>query len=424
MYLIKGAASYTDNGFVVKDVVVDGDIFFPKTAVLLSNEQCNVIDAHNLLLVPGFVDVHVHLREPGFFYKENMLSGTTAAASAGYTAICAMPNLNPVPDCYENLAVEQEIIKKNAKVKVYPYGSITIGEKGKKLSDMDALSPYVVAFSDDGCGVQDSLLMYEAMKKAKRLNKAIVAHSEDNALLKGGYIHDGEYARMHGHKGICSKSEWGQLARDLDLVKKTGCQYHICHISTKESVELIRQAKKDGLNVSCETAPHYLVLCDEDIQEDGRFKMNPPIRAKEDKDALVEGLKDGTIDIVATDHAPHSDEEKSRGLKDSLMGVIGLETAFAELYTHLVMTNKISLERLVEVMCIAPRKIFNLEGGKIEVGCKADFALIDLNFAWTVHGKECLSKGNSTPFEGDCVFAKNMYTFIDGEIVWKSQRKN
>ena len=313
------------------------------------------------IIVPGLCDVHVHFREPGFSYKETIASGSAAAAHGGYTAVCTMPNLDPVPDSAEHLQVQLDAIKRGAAIKVLPYGAITVGEKGEKLADMEAISDKVCAFSDDGKGVQNDEMMREAMTAAKRLGKIIAAHCEDNSLLFGGYIHDGEYARMHGHRGISSASEYRQIERDLRLAEETGCAYHVCHISTKESVELIRQAKARGVDVTCETAPHYLVLCDEDMQEDGRFKMNPPLRSREDKEALIEGIKDGTIDMIATDHAPHSAEEKGRGLEKSLMGVVGLETAFPMLYTELVTKNIITLDRLVELMSFKPKERFGID---------------------------------------------------------------
>ena len=329
------------------------------------------------IIVPGLCDVHVHFREPGFSYKETIASGSAAAAHGGYTAVCTMPNLSPVPDSAEHLQVQLDAIKRGAAIKVLPYGAITVGEKGEKLADMEAMSDKVCAFSDDGKGVQNDEMMREAMAKAKRLGKIIAAHCEDNALLLGGYIHDGEYARMHGHRGISSASEYKQIERDLRLAEETGCAYHVCHISTKESVELIRQAKAHGVNVTCETAPHYLVLCDEDMREDGRFKMNPPLRSREDKQALIEGIKDGTIDMIATDHAPHSAEEKGRGLEKSLMGVVGLETAFPVLYTELVMKNIITLDRLVELMSFKPKERFGIDTNN-------DFAVFDISEAYKI----------------------------------------
>ncbi len=366
----------------------------------------------NLCIIPGFCDVHVHFREPGFFYKESIETGSKASARGGYTAVCTMPNLNPVPDSVENITIQTDIIKATSCINVYPYGSITVGQKGEKLSDMDGMKDIAIAFSDDGRGVQSDEMMEKAMLKAKSLGKMIVAHCEVNALLKGGYIHDGEYAKSHGHKGICSASEYEQIARDLELVKKTGCAYHVCHISTKESVELIRRAKKEGLDVSCETAPHYLVMDDRDLKEDGKFKMNPPLRSKEDKLALIEGIKDGTIEMIATDHAPHSKEEKSKGLANSAFGIVGIETAFAVCYTGLVKTGIISLEKLVDLLAINPRKRFNIPLGK-------DFSVWDLNEEFVVNPEEFLSKGRATPFEGQKLFGVNLLTVCNGEVVYK-----
>ncbi len=378
----------------------------------------NIIDfSDKYYIFPGFVDVHVHLREPGFSYKETIKSGTLASAHGGYTAVCSMPNLNPVPDSRENLDRQLGIIEKDACIHVYPYGSITVGQKGEELSDMEAMAQDVIAFSDDGRGVQSDDMMREAMLKAKALGKMIVAHCEVNELLKGGYIHDGEYAKAHGHKGICSESEWKQIERDLRLVEETGCAYHVCHISTKESVEIIRQAKKRGVNVTCETGPHYLILCDEDLQEEGRFKMNPPLRSKEDRDALIEGIKDGTIDMIATDHAPHSAEEKGKGLAGSMMGVVGIETAFPLLYTHLVLKGVITLEKLIDLMAVNPRKRFGIGGGTDE-GESADFTVIDLDAEYTIDSDDFYSMGKATPFEGYMVKGKIMHTYIKGEQIF------
>ena len=368
-------------------------------------------------IFPGFVDVHVHLREPGFSYKETIKSGTLASAHGGYTAVCSMPNLNPVPDSRENLGKQLEIIEKDACIHVYPYGSITVGQKGEELSDMEAMAKDVIAFSDDGRGVQSDDMMKEAMLKAKALGKMIVAHCEVNELLKGGYIHDGEYAKAHGHKGICSESEWKQIERDLKLVEETGCAYHVCHISTKESVEIIRQAKKRGVNVTCETGPHYLILCDEDLQEDGRFKMNPPLRSREDRDALIEGIKDGTIDMIATDHAPHSAEEKGKGLAGSMMGVVGIETAFPLLYTNLVLKGVITLEKLIELLAVNPRKRFGIGGGTDD-GESADFTVVDLDEEYVIDSKDFYSMGKATPFEGYKVKGKIVHTYIKGEKIF------
>lgn len=368
----------------------------------------------NYIIVPGLCDVHVHFREPGFSYKETIASGSAAAAHGGYTAVCTMPNLSPVPDCTEHLKAQLDAIDKSAVIEVIPYGAITVGEKGEELSDMESMADNVCAFSDDGRGVQNDGMMREAMAKAKRLGKIIAAHCEDNSLLFGGYIHDGEYAKAHGHRGISSESEYRQIERDLRLAEETGCAYHVCHISTKESVELIRQAKARGVDVTSETAPHYLVLCDEDMQEDGRFKMNPPLRSREDKQALIEGIKDGTIDMIATDHAPHSAEEKGRGLEKSLMGVVGLETAFPVLYTELVKKNIITLERLVELMSFKPKERFG-----IDTGC--DFAVFGIDEPYKTDPNEFLSMGRATPFAGREVFGRCLLTVHGGKAVYKAE---
>lgn len=368
----------------------------------------------NYIIVPGLCDVHVHFREPGFSYKETIASGSAAAAHGGYTAVCTMPNLDPVPDSAEHLQVQLDAIERGAEIKVLPYGAITVGEKGEKLADMEAMSDKVCAFSDDGKGVQNDEMMREAMTAAKRLGKIIAAHCEDNSLLFGGYIHDGEYAKAHGHRGISSESEYKQIERDLRLAEETGCAYHVCHISTKESVELIRQAKARGVNVTCETAPHYLVLCDEDTQEDGRFKMNPPLRSREDKKALIEGIKDGTIDMIATDHAPHSAKEKGRGLEKSLMGVVGLETAFPVLYTELVMKNIITLDRLVELMSFKPKERFGIDTNN-------DFAVFDISEAYKIDPENFLSMGRATPFAGREVFGRCLLTVHNEKVVYKAE---
>lgn len=368
------------------------------------------------IIVPGLCDVHVHFREPGFSYKETIASGSAAAAHGGYTAVCTMPNLDPVPDSAEHLQVQLDAIKRGAAIKVLPYGAITVGEKGERLADMEAISDKVCAFSDDGKGVQNDEMMREAMTAAKRLGKIIAAHCEDNSLLLGGYIHDGEYAKAHGHRGISSASEYKQIERDLRLAEETGCAYHVCHISTKESVELIRQAKARGVDVTCETAPHYLVLCDEDMQEDGRFKMNPPLRSREDKETLIEGIKDGTIDMIATDHAPHSAEEKGRGLEKSLMGVVGLETAFPVLYTELVMKNIITLDRLVELMSFKPKERFGIDTNN-------DFAVFDISEAYKIDPKDFLSMGRATPFAGREVFGRCLLTVHNEKVVYKAEAR-
>ena len=376
-----------------------------------------VLNMDGRLVCYGLCDVHVHLRQPGFEAKETILTGTAAAMMGGYTAVCAMPNLNPTPDTVEHIGEELDIIKKDAAIDVYPYAAITIDRKGRQLVDMEALRQYAVAFSDDGSGVQSDDMMRHAMEEAARLDVIIAAHCEVNDLLKGGYIHDGEYCRANGHKGICSESEWGQIERDLKLAEETGCRYHVCHISTKESVELIRQAKKRGVKVTCETGPHYLVFCDEDLKDEGRFKMNPPIRSSEDRDALIEGIKDGTIDCIATDHAPHTADEKSRGLKGSAMGVVGLETAFGVCHTHLVKTGIITLQRLVELMSLNPRRIFGLEAEG-----KANFSVFDLEKEWTVDSSKFASMGKATPFEGMQLTGKPDSLIYDGLLISLNQK--
>ena len=378
----------------------------PLTVELLSS------DVSEYTVFPGFCDVHVHFREPGFSYKETIATGSEASARGGYTAVCTMPNLNPVPDSREHLDEQLKLIENDACIHVYPYGAITVGEKGENLADLSDMAPDVIGFSDDGKGVQDDDMMRTAMLQAKALGKMIVAHCEVNSLLRGGYIHDGEYAKNHGHKGICSASEYEQIARDLKLVEETGCAYHVCHISTKESVEFIRQAKARGVNVTCETGPHYLVMDDSDLQEEGRFKMNPPLRRAEDKEALIRGIQDGTIDMIATDHAPHSAEEKAKGLQGSAFGVVGIETAFPVLYTHLVKKGIISLEKLIELLAINPRKRFNIPLGN-------DFTVWDLSKEITVDPEQFSSKGKATPFEGWKLLGECVMTVCDGNIVYK-----
>jgi len=362
---------------------------------------------------PGFCDVHVHFREPGFSYKETIFSGSRAAARGGYTAVCTMPNLNPVPDSVENLKLQLDLIEKDACIHVYPYGAITVGEKGEALADLEGMAKDVIGFSDDGRGVQSDEMMRAAMLRAKKLGKMIVAHCEVNELLRGGYIHDGEYAKLHGHRGICSESEWGQIARDLKLVEELGVKYHVCHISTKESVELIRQAKARGVDVTCETGPHYLVMNDMDLQEEGRFKMNPPIRSEEDRLALIEGIVDGTIDMIATDHAPHSAEEKGRGLEKSAFGIVGIEIAFQTMYTHLVKPGIISLEKLIDLMVFATRKRFNIPLGE-------DYTVWQLDAAEVVDPEQFISQGRATPFAGHTLLGKCLLTVCDGNVVYKS----
>ena len=368
------------------------------------------------VVFPGFCDVHVHFREPGFSYKESIRTGSMAAARGGYTAVCTMPNLKPVPDSPEHLAVQAELIRRDGLIRIYPYGAITKMEMGLDRVDMESIAGGVIGFSDDGRGVQDEDMMRSAMEDAKRLGMIIAAHCEDNSLLRGGYIHDGEYARAHGHRGICSESEYGPIARDLRLAEETGCAYHVCHISTKESVELIRQAKKRGVDVTCETAPHYLVLDDSYLREEGRFKMNPPLRSREDREALVEGILDGTIDMIATDHAPHSDEEKGMGLEKSPFGIVGLETAFPVMYTHFVKTGLLSLEKLIDLLANNPRKRFHIPLGN-------DFTVWRLEQSFRVNPKEFRSMGHATPFEGDELYGVCMMTAVNGKTVYRSDKQ-
>ena len=377
---------------------------------LLSCEKLKGFNLPKYSVFPGFCDVHVHFREPGFSYKETIKSGSLAAAHGGYTAVCTMPNLNPVPDSAQNLKLQTDIIKHDALIAVYPYGAITKGQQGEVLSDMEDMASDAIAFSDDGRGVQDRELMKAAFLKAKSLGKIIVAHCEDNSLLFGGYIHDGAWAKAHGHKGICSESEWGPIKRDLELVRETGAKYHVCHISTKESVDLIRKAKAEGLDVTCETAPHYLILDENDLKDEGRFKMNPPLRAKEDRLALIEGICDGTIDMLATDHAPHSQEEKAKGLKKSAFGIVGLETAFPLIYTHLVKPGIITLEKAIALLSTNPRKRFNIPLG-------LDFSIWDLEAQAVVDPEKFYSKGQATPFENEKLSAVHVCTVYNGEIV-------
>ena len=389
------------------------DTFGVSISNCLKNDELSVFNSSKYHIFPGFCDVHVHFREPGFSYKETIVSGSLAAARGGYTAVCTMPNLNPVPDSVEHLNQQLKLIEEGACIHVYPYGAITVGEKGEVLADLEGMAPNAIAFSDAGRCVQSDDMMEEAMNRAKALGKMIVAHCEVNSLLRGGYIHEGEYAKAHGHRGICSESEWGQIARDLELVKKTGFAYHVCHISTKESVDLIRKAKAEGVDVTCETGPHYLVMDDSDLQEDGRFKMNPPLRSKEDREALVAGILDGTIDMIATDHAPHSAEEKGKGLENSAFGVVGIETAFQILYTYLVKPGVLSLERLIDLLVTNPRKRFN-----IPLGC--DFTIWDLEDESTVDPDDFLSLGKATPFTGWKVNGKCIATVCDGKLVYNS----
>ena len=380
----------------------------------VSASELSVFNSSKYVVFPGFCDVHVHFREPGFSYKETMETGSAASARGGYTAVCTMPNLNPVPDSVAHLQQQLDRIREGSCIHVYPYGSITVEEKGEVIADLEGMAPNCIAFSDDGRGVQSDDRMRQAMLRAKALGKMIVAHCEDNSLLRGGYIHDGEYAKANGHRGICSESEWGQIARDLELVREVGCSYHVCHISTKESVELIRKAKAEGLDVTCETGPHYLVMDDTMLREDGRFKMNPPLRSAEDREALVAGILDGTIDMIATDHAPHSAEEKSRGLEKSAFGIVGIETAFPIVYTYLVKPGIITMEKAVELLCDNPRRRFG-----IPLGC--DYSIWDLNAQYTIDPDQFLSMGKATPFTGWSVQGKCLATVCDGKLVYKAK---
>lgn len=421
--LLTGGAVFLNGRFQNVDVSIsEGRIV--SVSPSLPKEGFSVIELHNHLIVPGFVDVHVHLREPGFSYKETIFSGTAAAAAGGYTAVCAMPNLKPVPDSLEHLQVQLDLIQKNAKVHVYPYGAITCGERGEALADLAAMAPHVAGFSDDGRGVQSREMMRAAMALAKTLDKPIVAHSEDESLLtKGWAVHDGAFAKRNGLPGNDPASEWKQVERDIQLVRETGCRYHICHVSTKESVALVRAAKAEGLPVTCETGPHYLVLTDEDLLDEGRFKMNPPIRSAADREALLAGLLDGTVDCIATDHAPHSAEEKAKGLRGSLNGIVGLETAFPILYTNLVEPGIVPLTTLLNALCVNPRKIFGLPGGDIAPGQPADLTVLDPNRPHVINSQTFRSLGRATPFDGWGVSAAVAMTVCGGEIVHADLQK-
>ena len=414
------------NGFVVgvgkQDIAITDGRISERGEHIEPTADDRVINAEGLVVAPAFVDVHVHLREPGYGYKERIATGTMAAARGGYTTVCSMPNLNPVPDSVENLKAQQEIIDRDAKIEVLPYAAITIGRKGEELVDMASLVGKVCAFSDDGSGVQVDGMMERAMTEAVKHDQLIAAHCEVEELLKGGYIHDGEYAKAHGHKGICSESEWEQVKRDIEIAERLGCRYHVCHISTKETVQLVREAKARGVKVTCETGPHYLIFTDMDLEEDARWKMNPPLRSAEDRAALVEGIKDGTIDMIATDHAPHSVEEKSRGLKDSAMGIVGLETAFAALNTHLVRKGVITMERLVELMSLNPRKVFRIAGGLNE-GDRADVVLLDTEKEWRVDSAKFYSMGKISMFDGREMTGDVVMTLHRGEIVYDNTAK-
>ena len=417
-FVIKGCRVYNGGAFSAADVFVRGGSVFRIGRDIVPGSGVPVFEFNNCFLFPGLIDVHVHLREPGFSYKETMESGTLAAARGGFTTVCAMPNLNPVPDSLEHLNAETEAIRRGALIRVLPYGAITRGERGQELADLEAMAPYCCAFSDDGRGVQSEDMMRAAMQLAARLGRIIAAHCEVDSLLNGGYIHDGRYARGHGHRGICSESEWHEVERNCRLAEETGCKLHICHVSTKESVDIIRSARARGADVTAETAPHYLLLTEDDLQEDGRFKMNPPLRTAADREALIAGVLDGTIGMIATDHAPHSAEEKSRGLSRSAMGIVGLETAFASLYTRLVLAGVLPLERLVELMSLSPAARFGLRS-VIREGADADFTVFDPGARWTVDPDDFATLGRATPFAGWELNGKFLMTVCGGKIVWK-----
>ena len=418
--LLHGARIYRDGALVSADLLIrDSKIAAISTVIDAPSAEGTSLDG--LVLFPGLTDVHVHLREPGFLYKETVASGTAAAAHGGFTTVFAMPNLSPTPDSREHLALQLEAIRRDARIRVLPYGTITVGERGEELADLEGLAPDVVAFSDDGRGVQDRGMMREAMLRAKALGKLIVAHCEDNSLLRGGVIHDGPYARANGIPGICSESEWRQVERDLELVAETGCAYHVCHVSTKESVGLLREAKRAGLDVTAETGPHYLTMTDADLRDEGRFKMNPPLREAADRDALLEGVADGTLDMIATDHAPHAAEEKAKGLRGSLMGVVGLETAFPVLYTELVLKGLLPLRRVIDAMTVAPARRFGLAGGELKVGAPADLFAVDLEKWYTIDPSRFLSMGRATPFEGLRVAGEIRMTLLDGKTVYAAE---
>ena len=419
--IIKGGTIVADGKSNVADILVADGKIAEIGNTIVADEETEVFDAKGCIVTYGLADVHVHLREPGYSVKETITSGTKAAARGGVTTVCSMPNLQPAPDAPETIAVEQQMIDEQAVIEVRPFATISSNRAGRKLADIEALRDLSVGYSDDGNGIQTEELMRKAMQRIAAVDGIIAAHCEDDSLLHAGYIHDGEYARQHNHKGICSESEWGPIKRDVKLAEEEKCRYHVCHISTKESVAIIREAKSKCDHISCETAPHYLVLCDADIQEEGRFKMNPPLRAAEDREALIEGIKDGTIEVIATDHAPHTAEEKSRGLKGSAMGIVGIETSFAICYTHLVRKGVITIEKLIALMSENPRRIFRL-GGALQVGERADIAVYDISKPYKIDSAEFLSMGKATPFEGEEVYGRSLLTLFGGEKVWKENK--
>lgn len=419
--LLKGGTVVAEGVSRKADVLVAEGKIAAIGESLTADENTEVFDAEGCVVTYGLADVHVHLREPGYSAKETIATGTRACAHGGVTTVCSMPNLQPAPDAPETIAVQQQMIDEQAVIEVLPFATISSKRAGRELADIEALRPLSVGYSDDGNGIQTEPLMRQAMQRIAAVDGIIAAHCEDDSLLHAGYIHDGEYAREHGHKGICSESEWGPIKRDVKLAEEEGCRYHVCHISTKESVEIIRNAKQSCAHISCETAPHYLVLCDENLQEEGRFKMNPPLRAKEDRAALIEGIKDGTIEVIATDHAPHTAEEKSRGLKGSMMGIVGIETSFAICYTHLVRKGVISIEKLIALMSENPRRIFRL-GGAMKVGERADIAVFNVTEPYKINPAEFVSMGKATPFEGEEVYGRCMLTLFGGKKVWNENK--
>ena len=419
--LVKNGVVVSDGKSRKEDILVADGKIVAIGGSLDVDVATEVFDAEGCIVTYGLADVHVHLREPGYSAKETITTGTRASARGGVTTVCSMPNLQPAPDAPETIAVEQQMIDEQAVIEVLPFATISSNRAGRELADIEALRPLSVGYSDDGNGIQTEELMRKAMQRISAVDGIIAAHCEDDSLLHAGYIHDGEYAHAHGHRGICSESEWGPIKRDVALAQQEGCRYHVCHISTKESVEIIREAKQKCSHISCETAPHYLVLCDENLQEDGRFKMNPPLRAKEDRAALIEGIKDGTIEVIATDHAPHTAEEKSRGLKGSMMGIVGIETSFAVCYTHLVRKGVITIEKLIELMSENPRRIFRL-GGAMQEGERADIAVFNVTEPYKIDSAEFLSMGKATPFEGEEVYGRCVLTLFGGEKVWMENK--
>ena len=416
--MLKGGTIVCGEGSRKADVLIADEKIVAIGENLVADSNTEVVDVEGKIVTYGLADVHVHLREPGYSAKETIASGTRAAAHGGVTTVCSMPNLNPAPDAPETIAIEQQMINEQAVIEVLPFATISSKRAGRELADIEAMRPLSVGYSDDGNGIQTEPLMRQAMQRIAAVDGIIAAHCEDDSLLHAGYIHDGEYARQHGHKGICSESEWGPIKRDVKLAEEEGCRYHVCHISAKESVAIIREAKKSCSHISCETAPHYLILCDENLQEEGRFKMNPPLRAKEDREALIEGIQDGTIEVIATDHAPHTVEEKSRGLKGSMMGIVGIETSFALCYTHLVRKGIITIEKLVELMSENPRRIFRL-GGTMNVGERADIAVFDIDTPYTINPDNFLSMGKATPFAGEEVYGRCVLTLFAGKKVYQ-----